>query len=850
MKRRLDLSVGQRLAMGFGAAGVLIVLMGSASHVWTGRVEAIRSRLQSVVAPRAEAAARLELAVLSMGIAARNYLLDPQEARRSAYADAEQAVLRELERLNELPGAPEDRGALERLPDRFARYRKVAGEIMEAARSRAKVQAMEPELSAARQLLLADVHAAAALEQHQLETLRATVTDAVSALDRNTIGFGALLVVVLAFTAVVTTRSVRIPALELVSSARRLGAGDFDHAVALAGDDPERPRRDELVALAHAFGRMALELRTREERLRAGTALAVALARSLERWRVCAAGLGVIVDHLGVECAAVYLADEDGKLRLEHGVGLAGGDEVLLPGQGIPGRAAAGRRTVLVGDVSADSPFTLRLGVDRQAPRTVAAVPMVLQDRNVVGVLVVASARPLAADAVEFLERGAAQLGVSVQNARGHERVERLVAELNEKNARLQAQQEELQSQNEELQAQQEELQSQNEELQAQGEELRRTEEALLQTDRNKNEFLAVLSHELRNPLAPIQNSLHVLDRAPPGSEQARRAQSVMARQVRHLTRLVEDLLDVTRISNGKVRLRRTAVDLGALVRQAAEDNAAQFAACGVELRVDVSAEPRVEGDPARLSQIIGNLLQNAAKFTPAGGSVRVVLEAAGATARIRVRDSGVGIDAPTLERLFEPFMQADGTLARTNGGLGLGLALVKGLVELHGGAVRAASEGPGKGSEFVVELPTNEGRVATPPPSAAPAIPRRRVLVIEDNVDAAESLRDALALAGHEVEVEGLGAAGLARARQWKPDVVLCDIGLPDMEGHEVARAFRADPVLRSVLLVALTGYALPEDLARAREAGFDEHLAKPPSLGRLGELLSAAGTAPAVTS
>jgi len=843
--KRLDLSVGQRLALGFGAAGALIALMAAVSQLATARVGAVRERLSTVTAPRADAAAQLEHGVLYMAIAARSYVLFPEASRREAYDEAERRVRGALRRLTELPAAPEGADLLARLPARVSRYEAAARAVVEAARTRTLVEALEPEMASAREELLRDVQTYARLQHRRLEGMRTAVADAMTAMDRSTLWFGALLLLVLVLTGVATTRSVRQPALALVASARGLGAGDFGHAIELAGRfGPRQPRRDELVELAHAFGKMALELRTREERLRAGAALATALARSLDRRRICASGLDVIVGHLGVEGAAVYLADEDGRLRLESGVGLAGADALLPPGQGLPGRAAVGRKTVLVADAPAEATSALRLGPDRLPPRAVAAAPMVLQDQLVAGVLVVASTRPLAADAIEFLDRAAVQLGVSIQNARGHERIERLAAELQEKNERLQAQQEELQAQNEELQVQQEELQCQNEELQAQGEELRRTEESLRQADRNKNEFLAVLSHELRNPLAPIQNSLHILDRAAPGSHQARRAHAVVARQVRHLTRLVEDLLDMTRISNGKVRLQRARVELARLVRQAAEDNAALYAERGVELRVEVAAEPWVDGDPARLAQILGNLLQNAAKFTPSGGRVLLALEAAGAKARLRVRDTGAGLARETLACLFQPFMQADVTLARTDGGLGLGLALVKGLVELHGGTVRAHSDGPGKGAEFVIDLPAGEGAAATTPISAAAPRLRRRVLVIEDNVDAADSLRDALAMEGHEVEVAYLGADGIERARAWGPEVVLCDIGLPDVEGHEVARAFRGDPALRETFLVALTGYALPDDQRRAREAGFDEHLAKPPSMGRLAELLAAVGT------
>jgi two-component system CheB/CheR fusion protein len=247
-----------------------------------------------------------------------------------------------------------------------------------------------------------------------------------------------------------------------------------------------------------------------------------------------------------------------------------------------------------------------------------------------------------------------------------------------------------------------------------------------------------------------------------------------------------------------------------------------------------------MQGDPTRLSQVVGNLLQNAAKFTPRGGRVLLGLDVGGGTARLRVRDSGAGIDSETLGRLFQPFVQAEVNLARTNAGLGLGLALVKGLVELHGGSVRATSEGRGRGSEFVVELPTTNDAPLESRPEAAPPRPVRRVLVIEDNVDAADSLREALELGRHQVEVAHTGAQGLEKARAWRPSVVLCDVGLPDISGYEVAKAFRQDPVLQSVFLVALTGYALPDDLKRASEAGFDDHLGKPPSIERLETLLS----------
>jgi two-component system CheB/CheR fusion protein len=370
----------------------------------------------------------------------------------------------------------------------------------------------------------------------------------------------------------------------------------------------------------------------------------------------------------------------------------------------------------------------------------------------------------------------------------------------------------------------------------------REAAEALREVDRNRTQFLAMLSHELRNPLAPIKSSLYILDRAVPGGDQAKRAQVVIDRQVGQLSRLVNDLLDATRISSGKVQLKLERTDLNEVVRRTVEDHRSVFEKNGVQLEVTSAEVPAiVMADWARIAQVIGNLLNNAAKFTGRGGSTRVsVARDEGARqAVVCVADTGVGISPEILGRLFERFTQADRTLDRSAGGLGLGLALVKGFVELHGGEVSANSAGPGQGSEFIVRLPLDAVQVVAK--SEVPVAERhaRRVLVIEDNVDAADSLGEALELNDHEVEVAYTGPEGLLKARQFKPDVVLCDIGLPGMDGYEVARAFRSDEVLKGIFLVALSGYALPEDLERSASAGFHRHIAKPPSLEGLEALL-----------
>ena len=355
------------------------------------------------------------------------------------------------------------------------------------------------------------------------------------------------------------------------------------------------------------------------------------------------------------------------------------------------------------------------------------------------------------------------------------------------------------------------------------------------EADRRKGEFLAVLSHELRNPLAPIRNSLYLLDRSPPGSERAARAREIIRRQTDHLTRLIDDLLDVTRISRGKIELQRASVDAREVVRRACDDYRASFKERGLALCAEIPDEPVwIDADETRIAQVVGNLLHNAGKFGREGGTVTVSVGTVGGQAEVRVRDDGMGIGPELLPRVFEPFVQGDECLARTKGGLGLGLALVKGLVELHGGSVRAHSEGAGRGAEFTVALPLgHEGQSEWPP--AAPDAGddrRRRVLVIDDNKDEATTLADALELIGHSVEVAYDGKEGLDKARSFQPDVVLCDIGLPGMDGYEVARAMRGDPALTATKLIAVTGYARPEDVATAREAGFDQHMAKPASI------------------
>ena len=358
--------------------------------------------------------------------------------------------------------------------------------------------------------------------------------------------------------------------------------------------------------------------------------------------------------------------------------------------------------------------------------------------------------------------------------------------------------------------------------------------------DRRKDQFLAMLGHELRNPLAPIRNAVEILRHSEPRSNSAtenpgEQAREMIERQVAHMTRLIDDLLDVSRIANGKIRLRKERCDLTAIVAATIDDYRSVIEQSRLELVVDIPGQPLwTQGDPTRLSQILGNLIHNAHKFTDEAGHIVVSLRAErdGRTALLTVRDSGIGMDRETLRSVFDAFSQADRSLDRSRGGLGLGLALVKGLVELHGGTVCVSSEGVGRGTEFRVQffLDKSADVVAAKPARSAPRGRSCRVLIVEDNIDGAESMRMLLRHYGHQVQVAHAGPPGILLANDWLPEVVLCDIGLPgDMDGYAVARALRENPQLDGLLLIALTGYGRDEDQIKAKDAGFDLHLTKP---------------------
>jgi signal transduction histidine kinase len=371
-----------------------------------------------------------------------------------------------------------------------------------------------------------------------------------------------------------------------------------------------------------------------------------------------------------------------------------------------------------------------------------------------------------------------------------------------------------------------------------------RTAEALKQADRRKDEFLATLAHELRNPLAPIRNSLHILRLSDSQDETAVRLYEVMERQLGHLVRLVDDLFELSRITRGLIELRPKRIELAALVRSAVETSAPLVESAHHQLAISLPAEPIfVDVDPVRMVQVIANLLNNAVKYTDDGGQIWLNARVADGAAVISVRDNGIGIAPAMRSRIFEMFAQADRAAGRSYGGLGIGLTLVRSLVEMHGGRVEVKSEGEGHGSEFLVHLPLAVEAGAGSKPAGSPrpstVLTAQRILVVDDNRDAADSLRTLLKFLGADVEVAYGGAEALSAIEKLHPAVVLLDLGMPEIDGYEVAKRIRQTE-FDDVTLIALTGWGQEEDRRRAQSVGFDHHLVKPADIMHLQSLLA----------
>jgi CheY-like chemotaxis protein len=369
--------------------------------------------------------------------------------------------------------------------------------------------------------------------------------------------------------------------------------------------------------------------------------------------------------------------------------------------------------------------------------------------------------------------------------------------------------------------------------------------EALREADRRKDEFLALLAHELRNPLAPLRNGLQVMRLAAGDANVVAKTRDMMDRQLSHMVRLIDDLLDISRISQNKIELRSSRVLLSDIISSAVETVRPAIDVAGLKLTLSLPREPiYLNADMTRLSQVFGNLLNNSAKYTEWGGHIWLTAAREGDHVAVAVRDTGIGIPVSALPKIFDLFSQVDRSIERSKGGLGIGLALVKGLVEMHGGTVQAASSGPGQGSTFTVRLPVLRESAEPLSQTIVEGLPaagsKRRILVVDDNHDSAASMAMMLELLGDEVRTANDGLEAVELAEQFSPQVILMDIGMPNLNGYEATQRIREQPWGRDMMIVALTGWGQDVDQARSKEAGCDGHLVKPVSLTDLTKLLA----------
>ncbi len=620
-------------------------------------------------------------------------------------------------------------------------------------------------------------------------------------------GGGTLLSIGLGIVAaILVARRIIAPMAELSAAARALGRRE--PFAPPATDIAEiREVGDSLVAAAEQRDRAEAEredLLGRERDARAAAEALAAVARTINTLDLDAALQNITESAcalLRAHVATLFRVDSDsGSLLLVAGEAPRGGAptrNIVVPrGTGLVGLAVQARAAVVSTDLLADPrivyPPDMRARVEAALHRVGLAVPLMVQGR-ITGALFVGAlpGRTFSADDVRAASTFADQAASAIANAE-------LFLEMQRAN-------------------------------------------------RAKDEFLAMLGHELRNPLNAIGSAASLLAIGDGGAEMTQRARAVINRQVQHLARLVEDLLDVSRVTSGKVVLMREPTDLADVAASAFASwrASARFARHRVELE---TAPAWVEADPTRLEQVLGNLLANALKYTPSGGLITVRVRAEGESAVLEVQDTGAGIPPELLSKVFDLFVQGERTLDRSQGGLGIGLTLTRALVEIHGGTVEAHSDGAGHGATFTIRLPRIPAPpAAAPPPEPAPATPAatgvpRRILLVEDNADAREMLRAQLAQDGHEVHAAADGPTGVDMAAAVRPDVVFIDIGLPGIDGYEVARRLRATERGRSMLLVALTGYGQADDRRRALDAGCDLHVTKPVFPERLAEILASA--------
>lgn len=860
---RRNISVAQRLAIGFGTIVFLLVLNLLFIKRQQERSALAQTTLTERIKPRQVAAWDVERSMLYLGISVRNCLISQEAPCAERLAASVQQTRASVAALDRLPKDPDGEAVYEPVPTLIEQYISIADSLRR--NPPAAFADGEAALREARDAALVRLRDYGQLQLRKGDSATVDVARAREIVTQ-TLGLSLVLCTAVALlVGLLTIQSIQRPTRELVDVADAMRRGDWNRSSAWArlrfpgsvdgasaAEGSPHTVRNEFLRIGTAFAAAGVAVDTRERELHARSRVATATGSSLDVHDVASQALTAIAEYVGADVGIVHLLNRNGLVLSPIAArGIPNGD-TLAVGTGVPGMVAREGSSALVTDIPANTPFTVRLGFDNAPVAAVFSVPVTFAD-STIAVITLGALHPFSLEQQRFVESAATQLGIGLQNVRTHAELQNLLAQVTQQREQIQLQFEQLQAQTEELQAQHEQIQAQNEELQAQGEEilaqnaqLQQQAHSLTEADAQKNDFLGLLAHELRNPLAAVSNSVYLLASSADGNERSRRACAVIERQTRQLTRLIDDLLDITRVSRGMVTLDVTDVDLSAIVGDCIADHRAAFERQSLQVEtVMPESSLHVRGDSTRLAQIVGNLVDNAVKFTEPGGRIKIRLMSDGAFVQLVVKDTGIGVSPELLPRLFLPFVQADLSRTRNSGGLGLGLALVDAFTRLHGGTVTAVSEGPGMGTTLTVTLPRLAAVAPTFPNitmSAHHSSPARRlrVLIIEDNPDAAESLRDVLSLEGHRVHIATDVADGLRCVHDLRPELVLCDVGLPDRDGYDFARSVRADPNIAATYLVALTGYAAANDRALATAAGFDQHLSKPATVDAVRQVLA----------
>ena len=726
-----DLSVGARLAIGFGF--VLLLFLAAVATYLSGEAyqnQAVR-KLTEQVMPHADAANDIEKAYLRQSAALRSYVYSGEERYLSAYRLAGLTAQEATSRLNQLPKTPEGSAIFAQIPPLAAQYSQAADRAIALRQQGDAAEAqrvVEREAIPSLEQLTAKTEEYISLQQQRRNEAQAGMQAVSTETTRNSLSLMLAALLGGVGAAFFTTRSISSPVSALVQATQALAAGNYTAAIARAaavrGEDSARPFRDEARELAAAFGEMTEDLQQREQRLAARARLTASLATSIDAQELSRAALQVMTEYADLHFGAVYVHDAETGTLVRVGAYALGGEGNVVPvGEGILGQAAASRRSVLVQDIPADTPFRVRFGFDQVPPRAVLAEPLLGSERRLVGALLVGSLHSLSSDAIEFLRISAQQLGLSLQNALAHQRVQALAAELQDKNELLEAQNEELQAQAEEIQAQNEELRAQNEEIQAQNDELQRQGEqlamqneklsaanqALQEAERRREEYIHIISHDLRNPLTAILGSAQLIQRAPNPSPHVTRGVETIIHSARRMNAMLADLVESARLESGQLSLRRERLDLRRFLLEFRERLAASPDAQGERIRVCLpEGSLAASVDATALDRILMNLLSNALKYSEPDTEVTLALQGREGEAVIAVSDRGRGISAAELPKLFQRYYRTQEAREHRDG-LGLGLYITRGLVQAHGGRIWVESE-VGKGSTFYFSLPLVEG--------------------------------------------------------------------------------------------------------------------------------------------